>query len=299
MGLLPFTAGLEIEFSIPDSYYRNVEGTEFLRGAHYSGRTRVIPGCSRTWSLKTDATCGYELVSPVLRTTEELESDVKAVCTYLKNIRLAATDRCGLHVHLGLPASEQSLTQIVNTWNRYEEAVFLLVPNHRKSGYHWCKKLHDLRGDILTGKGLHAWGSVHENRYHWLNLVSVYEHGTVEWRCMESSFDPSFILGWISFLSHMNKFILSKKKSYRGNSRSSSEVQLHNMLVQSGCYGAKLQKMDEDDRRRAIDARNFVANRYTYLTGKNLRKVIKELTPSKTRSGTRDSDPDMNPYGGS
>jgi hypothetical protein len=55
------------------------------------------------WKVITDSSCGYEIVSPVLRGEQGL-GELAKVCQILTDLGCQVNRSCGLHVHIGADA---------------------------------------------------------------------------------------------------------------------------------------------------------------------------------------------------
>jgi Putative amidoligase enzyme. len=88
--------GVEIEF------LDTVNREDVARKMTEKGVLCYVEGYNHTtrghWKVVTDASCGYELVSPPLK-GEEGFRQLKIACEVLNELGAKVDKRCGLHVH--------------------------------------------------------------------------------------------------------------------------------------------------------------------------------------------------------
>ena len=284
MSKLPFTVGMELEFTSANMPQ--------LRSANYKG-TPFNPN-GQPWSLKTDASCGYEVVSPVLRTDDDLQLALNMV-DFLNTRNAVVDKKCGFHLHIGgMWADSPNLSQLLKFLARYESAFFTLADRTRQTN-RYCAPLspHILKG-MREGKWVQAWFENHElaenknNRYHWLNCCSMSKYGTIEFRLQGGTLNKSVIKGWVDFILHVCDSIYNapvsnyRTKVYKTKSHSAA-MALHDVLQRTGCYGKNLNAKNEEAKLRALNARSWAFDRYTNKYCSNhreqMRREIKVLPP--------------------
>lgn len=188
--------------------------TERYAGGGY-GTYEVKDGSGRTWKLvsdasirterknggRTDSDYQVELVSPICA-YDDIET-VQEIVRKLRKAGAVSNNSCGIHIHIdAAPHTARSLKNIVNIMASKEDLLFkaLAVDAGRESDY--CKKVDTSLVDRLgrikpTDKNQirKAWYNgtdgahqhYHSSRYHALNLHSVWQKGTVEFRCFNST----------------------------------------------------------------------------------------------------------------
>lgn len=175
---LPFTVGIEIETgngTVPAS---------------------ALP---ESWLAGTDASCGLEFKSGIIKHSAALVDEVTSVCRKLSShVRL--NSKCGLHVHIGFKGCKDlsAKYRLFRFASRYEEAIFRLVrPSDTRAEY--CKRLSLATWECMkTGKGFKGFET--GGRYWWFNGQAMEKYGTIEFRIMNGSLNSEEILGWVSFL---------------------------------------------------------------------------------------------------
>lgn len=200
------TVGVEIELFgvLPSSYPLLDDMIEILE-----------PGTARTLDTSirpTDNTEGLEIVSPVLR--GNFESTIGIVET-LHQLGGRADLPCALHAHHGIVknygelqldvtkqlkllyiAAEDDLEFIDSALTHYYKRVFA------DNG----KSLADVQRDILRSGDYFDLMRVTQpagRRRARLNLHSIFEHGTVEFRQHPGTVDPAKVAAWIKFTASM------------------------------------------------------------------------------------------------
>lgn len=256
---LPVTVGFELEFELDA---RNL--SRLARAMEYAGhsvdcaaRWRHTPpevsGGGR-WDIKTDSSCGYEAVSPVIRTYSELKR-CASVAKIVAECGGKATAKCGFHVHVGLrDLPPKHYGRLFSLLTRYQAAFFLLVsPNRRLNSY--CKPLEDRTVNAIRQLATRAasyesptpsqmlrlgasFDAEWADKNVWLNGKTFNRIGTLEFRLMEGTLDPEHIEGYILFLMQLFSQIISGKKVSWGTANARDERMLfYTMLQQLGCYG--------------------------------------------------------------
>lgn len=184
----------------------------------------------------TDYKC--EIVSPICNYT-----DIETIQELIRKLRKAgaiANDSCGIHIHINAePYTAKSLKNIANIVASKEDLLFkaLGVNGNRE---HYCKKAD--RGFITKMNSSrpktkdaikHIWYDGRPNRcthhydksrYHALNLHSVWQKGTIEFRCFNSTTHAGKIKAYIQLclaISHqaMTQTGASSKKTVTDNER--------------------------------------------------------------------------------
>lgn len=195
---LPFTLGVELEVNPVTNAGNDVE-----RLSRHFRENAALAQRLNGWRIKTDGSCGVhggmgvEIVSPILRTEEELH-DVRLVCRELAALGFKVNQHCGLHVHVGVDhLRADARERLFRFFVAYENAFYLLEPTRKNNRY--CLPLQDtLKAELQNGAGYDAWNC----RYRWLNGCAYSEHGTLEFRLMGGSIDANHIIGWCDFLLH-------------------------------------------------------------------------------------------------
>jgi hypothetical protein len=277
---LTVTTGIEYEYSGGDQrvVYRAMQerGIRCMPPSSWH-RTREADH----WDLKTDATCGWEITSPVLKTFEQLV-DAAHVATIIRNCGGRVNDRCGLHVHTGtVGLIEQQLENIFRFLTRYEQAFFLVIPPSRR-GNTYCKRLpaetcdHIRRHHFLNDNWwLDAW----RDKNVWLNGRRYPDIRTIEFRLMPGTLDVNFILGYVTFLQCVINVVKDKTINW-GIAKSRDERSLfQTMLGQAGFYGPWT---TPEQKTLCVTGRKWAIERYIIAND------VREMTAQAMRSSNFD-----------
>jgi hypothetical protein len=203
-------------------YNKNWEELNRLLRSLQENRS-ISPG----WKLKTDTSCGGELVSPILIGQAGLR-EVTIICekvrAFAKKNNLPATDgECGLHFHFD--ASDISARQLSNMFvlvHMAEPIIYSIYPNRN---WEYCAPIDinmkqasrfrdftDVRDQWYRGSNnvkkrdtVYPENFINQNspgehydgtRYHGFNIHCYWRQHTVEFRYGSGTFDPIHIRGF-------------------------------------------------------------------------------------------------------
>jgi hypothetical protein len=150
---------------------------------------------------KPDGTSGVqrEIYSPPL--TGDLGMiEVAKICATAKFHRWMVTNRCGFHLHIGVPETE-CLTKIALAY-RYTAPLWFLWVNKDRQNNSYCRRqmrreylVKDLVNDAVSPEEMieHCGG----DRYKWINYLSMRKYQTIENRLHEGTSDWMTIKNWI------------------------------------------------------------------------------------------------------
>ncbi len=243
------------------------------------------------WDIKRDGSCGFEAVSPVIRTVAELKACAK-VAKLVADHGGVVNSNCGFHVHVGLrdlPLAHYS--RLFAFLTRYQQAFFLLVPQDRRTNS-FCKPLNENlvsgikmlsakadRCAVLSQVSTETVSSWFDREWQdknvWLNGKTFARIGTLEFRLLGGTLDPAQIEGYILFLMQVFSQVISGKKVTWGAAKARDERMLfYTMLQQAGCYGKS--KLDPD---LAKLARTWAVGAYQSSSSKKARKRKQQPAP--------------------
>ena len=186
----------------------------------------------RKWKLVSDASIEgpweerTEFVTPICR-WEDIET-VQAIIRALREAGAQAHPSCGIHVHIGLgehtPKTLRNLVNIVNAKEDLLTQALQISPERRER---WCQEvdpnfLHDLNlyrpstsADLARlwyddrDWEYHAHEHYDRSRYHLLNLHSVWQKGTIEFRAFNSTLHAGEIKAYIQLCMAISHQALS------------------------------------------------------------------------------------------
>ena len=216
------TYGVEIEFhssmhsqDIADAIndgFRTDGISNTCRYVGYDHRT------TSNWKIVHDGSVsrGWELVSPPLSGMDGFEEIRSAVKT-LVELGCSVSSQTGLHVHHdGQNLSGKAIGQVFGIYASYQTLIDYMVSPSRRSFTGYAKRLNwgrltkngtekfskDNREEAI-GKIRREHGCRHESncrcgaRYHAVNILSILQHGTIEFRQHQGSLNAVRIINWI------------------------------------------------------------------------------------------------------
>mgnify|MGYP003131877475 CR=1 FL=1 len=167
------------------------------------------------WKLVTDSSCGYELVSPVLRGQEGM-NELNIIVNALDSIPTVKVNKsCGIHVHVGIQdATAKKVANLVKYYAKNESIIDSVMPNSRRSNNNmYCKPVMTYNASNIKrlnklvkqndAEGLptqiSAIANFLGNRYNKINLHSFRRYRTVEFRQHSGTVDSKKITTWVAF----------------------------------------------------------------------------------------------------
>lgn len=187
----------------------DVTGRRSQRGAGY------YHSDGRTWDVKLDGSCGWEVASPALVLDENGDNvELRAVCDGLTALRPQVDRSCGLHVHVDCSDYDwRDLQKLMSLWARYEPYFFSLCPPSRRRNT-YCQPL---RRTEWAGRDSDIWPTVASaieattqaafernamvlGRYTSLNVSGFWRHGRVEFRLHSGTVNYTKIRNWTKML---------------------------------------------------------------------------------------------------
>ena len=183
----------------------------------------------RKWKVVSDGSIDgpseqrTEVVSPVCR-WEDIDT-VQAIVRALRKAGAVAHRSCGIHVHIGLgehtPKTLRNLVNIVNAKEDLLTQALQISPERRDR---WCQPVDQRFLELLNRErpsssedfarlwyhdrdwNYHARQHYDPSRYHLLNLHSVFQKGTIEFRAFNSTLHAGEVKAYIQLcmaISHM------------------------------------------------------------------------------------------------
>lgn len=219
------TFGIEIEMNhISRARAAGVVAEHFGTRAEYVGGTydtwRVADSQGRYWKLVSDSSIDgpyeerTEFVSPVCRW-----GDIETVQELVRKLRRAgakAHSSCGIHVHIGAEAhTPKTLRNLVNIVNAKEDLLTQALQISPERRCRWCMPVDQEflrllnRHKPTTPEAFaqlwygardwqrHARAHYDGTRYHLLNLHSVFQKGTIEFRAFNSTLHAGEVKAYI------------------------------------------------------------------------------------------------------
>jgi hypothetical protein len=164
-----------------------------------------------------DNHCGYddcgsscaEFVSPILRYSNS--DGLRSLCSDLEGLPVNTTP--GIHVHVG--GGDLSVTDVARLIRAYSVVSPFIVPltERRVTNYckdvstnnlaHWLGAARSMRKQMSSDLATDVLNYQPDDRYHDLNLQSLRQHGTVEFRVMGPVYNYHHLVRWAWFCREM------------------------------------------------------------------------------------------------
>ena len=185
----------------------------YAGGAYYTYEVKDRAG--RTWKLLRDASIRPEKKNGDSASDDYRVEMVSPICTYgdietvqeivreLRKAGATANNTCGIHVHVGADGhTARSLKNIINIMTSKEDILFKALEVDQARAERWCKKVDESLVERINRASVNTETAVrkmwyngtdgarehyHESRYHALNLHSVWQKGTIEFRCFNGT----------------------------------------------------------------------------------------------------------------
>lgn len=214
------TFGIELECIMPPGMTRDDLAAQLTLAGVVTSAEVYGHRLATYWKVITDGSLGdyvrgVELVSPVLKGDAGLEQ-VRQVCRFLTEKKCKVNLKCGLHVHVG--AREEGVEFFKNLVHLYAAAEpvidTFMAPSRRASANSYCKSVRPDLFSLNAATNLDAVArSIGQTpgpsavrgpgRYSKLNLMSFWQHGTVEFRQHQGTVDQNKAVNWIKFCLRM------------------------------------------------------------------------------------------------
>lgn len=142
-----------------------------------------------------------EIKTPILKGIKGLKQIQKFLSYFSKYASVNKT--CGLHVHVGaFDFKKRNSLEMVTTalmyYSKLESTFDLLVDDsRRKNNNEYAIATSSLNQLIESYSSSNQTYEIQEERYHKLNIESLNEHGTLEFRQMHGTLDYALIKNWI------------------------------------------------------------------------------------------------------
>lgn len=220
----------------------------------YYGEYSVLDGQSRRWKVMSDGsitterkegrrvvsadnTYSVELVSPICR-YEDIET-IQELVRKLREAGMLVNNSCGIHIHLDAsPHNANTLRNITNIMASKEDMIYKAMQVEVARERQYCKKVEQSFLDELNRKKpktlddvsriwYHGndgrWEHYHDSRYHCLNLHSVFQKGTIEFRLFNSTSHAGKIKAYIQLCLAISAQALNQRCASRQKTHSTNE----------------------------------------------------------------------------
>lgn len=166
-------------------------------------------------SIELEKNLSFELVSPKLRPSQRSLLELKRVCQHLQASGCMTNNKCGLHIHIDAnDFKPEEVLNIIGNYAYYEYLIDDLFPKHRRddNSAH-CFRVTDEYAGATTFEFDSSFADCDDkekielildefaiSKYRKLNVQSLYEYGTIEFRQHEGTINYLDILMWLKFV---------------------------------------------------------------------------------------------------
>lgn len=151
------------------------------------------------WKSITDASCGYEVVSPILSGENGFEQ-VALAMQAIREMGGSVSTRCGLHVHLDMSDLDgAAIARFVETYVDAQAQInAMMPPSRRVNGF--CRPWDRYDLETVT-RQLRSTRTVnYYERYRTINVCSFPKYGTIEVRQHQGTLNAAKIEAWIKLM---------------------------------------------------------------------------------------------------
>jgi hypothetical protein len=182
-------------------------------------------------------TYSVEMVSPICR-YEDIET-IQELVRKLRSAGMLVNSSCGIHIHVDAsPHNAKTLRNITNIMASKEDLIYKAMQVEVARERQYCKKVEQSFLDELNRKKPKTLDEVsriwyhgddgrnqhyHNSRYHCLNLHSVFQKGTIEFRLFNSTTHAGKIKAYIQLCLAISAQALNQKCASRQKTRSTNE----------------------------------------------------------------------------
>lgn len=158
---------------------------------------------TRYWKIITDASCGSELVSPILKGREGLEQ-LKKVTEALEELDIKVDRKCGLHIHHDVnDFGIKEMKNLFTSYVKFEKLFDSMLPKSRRGNNNqYCQTMRKYGTEgtleqLRNAKTITDLQQIFYTRYVKLNIQSYVRYGTVEFRQHSGTIEFEKIYNWI------------------------------------------------------------------------------------------------------
>ncbi len=178
-----------------------------------------------------------EMVSPICK-WEDIER-IQGLIRELRANGAITNDSCGIHIHIDAsPYDANSLRNITNIMASKEDLIYKALQVSVSRQHRWCKPVDNRFLEELNQRKPSTLEQVSriwydgedrsyehydESRYHCLNLHSVFQKGTVEFRLFNSTTHAGKIKAYIQFCMAISAQALNQKSASRTKTQTTNE----------------------------------------------------------------------------
>lgn len=180
-----------------------------------------------------------EVVSPICK-YEDIETIQEIVRKLRKDGHARVNSSCGIHIHIDASKHDaRSLRNITNIMYSKEDLIYKALKVQVAREHRFCKKvdesfiqklnqskpknLNKLKTLWYNGDTYRSEYHYDNSRYHGLNLHSVFQKGTIEFRLFNGTLHAGEIKSYIQFCLAISHQALTQKKASRRKTQTTNE----------------------------------------------------------------------------
>lgn len=184
-----------------------------------------------------DSDYKVELVSPICE-YQDIPT-IQEIVRQLRHVGAIAGEKCGIHVHVdATPHTARTLRNITNIMYSKEDLIYKALRVNVEREHQYCQKVEEEFLQNLNRrkpKSLEEVSKIwykgkdgstqhyHDSRYHCLNLHSVFEKGTIEFRLFNSTTHAGKVKTYIQFCLAVSGQALNQTCAATAKTRSTNE----------------------------------------------------------------------------
>lgn len=178
-----------------------------------------------------------EMVSPICRYEDIIP--IQELIRKLKENGAITNSSCGIHVHIDAsPFDARTLRNITNIMAAKEDLIYKALGVSVARQHRWCQPVEQRFLDELNNRRPHSMQDVEriwyngasrsnnhydDSRYHCLNLHSVFQKGTVEFRLFNGTLHAGKIKAYIQFCLAIGAQALNQSCASRRKTQTTNE----------------------------------------------------------------------------
>jgi len=176
----------------------------------------TVFGCKDDGSID-----GKEFVSPILSSDAGLE-EIEKFCKLAKHFDVDG--KCGFHIHLDMRDEDtEELKKIITAYLLTEQLWQSFVPQTRRENS-YCRPASWNPAQVARVESTPDLLNLAHDRYYWLNLHALAEHGTLEIRLHTSTLDARKVCNWVKAHLQFVDYILAHGVEFPADLQSQFEL---------------------------------------------------------------------------
>lgn len=202
--------GIELEVATKKSISEMIDALTDA-GIKASSSYYGSPVESSTWKVQPDGSInGWEIVSPPLADTEELQTVVHVLRKVLK---VRSSIKTGMHIHHDI--NDFNIEQIKNLYKlytKYEMNAIHSIQSPARHNNQYCRPVKGVEQRIYDCETIKDFKDARLSRYHTLNHKSYIKYGTIEFRGAQGTVEIDRILAWLELTHKMVEMAANKSE---------------------------------------------------------------------------------------